>query len=271
MVIAVNDNINTLYQLQKTVANNQQSTNRPLNTSVCNPALSDNNEETPKQYHRRKNGVALCTALGVATSLAILAKFDKHKKYSLSPKKIFTTPLKDTYLGSVKYESKEVISMGIGSCLGGLLGGALFDKRKDKNMKEKVEEGVVGITNISLPIVFVEGLSLLGETVTNRLQNWVSKGGAVRKIVAESPKVAGSIIGLLSGVYIANRLSHQINKHVFNKQVDDRPVKAQDFAAHIDDICVAATFVAQKNPVTKAVSRIIPLALCVAGNETGNK
>lgn len=268
MSLTLNDNIYNMYQLQQSAINSRDvAENKP----VVDFPVQKKEEETPQQYHRRKNGVALCTALGVATSLAILAKFDKNKKYSLSPKKIFATPLKDTYLGSVKYESKEVISMGIGSCLGGLLGGALFDKRKDKNMKEKVEEGVVGITNISLPIIFVEGLSLVGEKITNSMQNWMSKGGLGRKIIAESPKVAGSTIGLLSGVYLANRLSHQINKHVFNKQVDDRPVKAKDFAAHIDDICVAATFVAQKNPLTKAVSRIIPAALCVAGNEVGNK
>lgn len=261
MNLTINDNINTMYQLQ------QSAVQRPVvnNNVVTTP------EESPKEYHRRKNGVALCTALGVAASIAVLAKFDKTKKYSLSPKKIFSTPLKDTYLGSVKYESKEVIGMGIGSCLGGLLGGALFDKRKDKNMKEKVEEGVVGITNISLPIVFVEGLSHVGEKVTNSLQGWVAKGGLGRKIIAETPKVAGSMVGLFAGVYLANRLSHQINKHVFNKQVDDRPVKLKDYAAHIDDLCVAATFVAQGNPLTQAVSRIIPAALCVAGNEVGNK
>lgn len=261
MAITLNDNISNMYQLQ-------QST---IRKPIVDVTVNKEEEETPKQYHRRKNGVALCTALGVAASIAVLAKFDKTKKYSLSPKKIFSTPLKDTYLGSVKYESKEVIGMGIGSCLGGLLGGALFDKRKDKNMKEKVEEGVVGITNISLPIVFVEGLSYVGEIFTKKMKNWASKGGLGRKIIAESPKVAGSMVGLMSGVYLANRLSHQINKHVFNKQVDDRPVKIKDYAAHIDDVCVAATFVAQGNPLTKAVSRIIPAALCVAGNEVGNK
>lgn len=266
MVLTVNDNINNMYQLQQSMLQSQKTNNMP----VANKSVVQKEEETPQEYHKRKNGIALCTALGVAASLAVLSKFDKSKKYSLSLKKMFSTPLKDTYLGSVNYETKEVIGMGIGSCLGGLLGGALFDKRKN-NFKEKVEEGIVQITNISLPIAFVQGLSSVGGKVTKKLQPWVKKGGMARKIMAETPKVFGSMVGLVSGMYLGNRLSHQINKHVFNKQVDDRPVKIKDFAAHIDDICLAATFVAQGNPLTQSVSRVIPLALCVAGNETGNK
>ena len=260
MVLTLNDNISNMYQLQ------QSTIRKPI---VDNSVSKQ--EETPEQYHRRKKGVALCTALGVATSLAVLSKFDKTKKYSLSPKKIFATPLKDTYLGAVQYESKEVIGMGIGSCLGGLLGGALFDKRKDSNKKEKLQESVNQICNISAPIIFVEGLSKLGGELTSKMQNWVSKGGIGRKIIAESPKAIGAMIGLASGMYIGNRIANQINKHCLGKKEDDRPIKISDLSAHIDDVCVAATFVAQGNPLTKAVSRIIPLALCVAGNETGNK
>ena len=265
MVLAVNNNINRMYQHQQ-MLRNQTIHSKSFGENI----VSKEREETPQEYHKRKNGIALCTALGVALSLAVLSKFNKSKKYSLSLKKMLSTPLKDTYLGSVNYETKEVIGMGIGSCLGGLLGGALFDKRK-KNFKEKVEEGIVQITNISLPIAFVQGLSSVGGKVTKSLQPWVKKGGITRKIMAETPKVFGSMVGLVSGMYLGNRLSHQINKHIFNKQVDDRPVKIKDFAAHIDDICLAATFVAQSNPITQSVSRIIPLALCVAGNETGNK
>lgn len=264
MAITLNDNIYNMYQLQQSTQKSPQANNTVADTSVCK------REETPQEYHKRKVGVGVCTALGVATSLAVLAKCDKNKNYSLSLKKILSTPLKDTYLGSAKFESKEVISMGLGSCIGGLVGGALYDKRKE-DLTPKLQEGIVQIVNISLPIMFVEGLSKLGAKVTNSMAGWASKGGLLRKVAAESPKVAGSMIGLVSGMYIGNRLSQKINKHVFNKKEDDRPVKLKDFSAHIDDICLAATFVAQGNPLTKAVSRIIPLALCVAGNETGNK
>lgn len=265
MVTSLNDNIHRLYQLQQST-----SQARTLSAPVVD-TISMKEEESPKEYHRRKNGVMACTALGIAASIALLAKFDKSKKYSLSLKKMVSTPLKDTYLGSAQYEWKEVIGMGLGSCLGGLAGGALFDKRKDKNMTAKVEEAIVQIVNISLPIMMVQGASKLGGRFTDKLQNWVSKGGKGRKIVAELPKVVGSVTGLVSGMYIGNRLSHKINKHLFKKNDDDRPVKLKDFSAHVDDICLAATFVAQGNPVTKCVSRIIPLALGVAGTEAGNK
>lgn len=265
MSLTLNDNINTMYQLQQSSQRLQQVTNKTVADSSVRKK-----EETPQEYHKRKVGVAACTALGVAASIAVLAKCDKTKNYSLSLKKIFNTPLKDTYLGSVEYEPKEVIGMGIGSCLGGLIGGAIYDKRNE-DLTPKIQEGVVQMTNISLPILFVKHLSVLGEKVTNRMANWASKGGKGRKILAESPKVAGSVTGLITGMYLGNRLSQQINKHLFHKKEDDRPVKLKDFSAHIDDICLAATFVAQGNPLTKAVARIIPAALCVAGNETGNK
>ena len=125
MVLAVNNNINRMYQHQQ-MLRNQTIHSKSFGENI----VSKEREETPQEYHKRKNGIALCTALGVALSLAVLSKFDKSKKYSLSLKKMLSTPLKDTYLGSVNYETKEVIGMGIGSCLGGLLGGALFDKRK---------------------------------------------------------------------------------------------------------------------------------------------
>ena len=44
--------------------------------------------------------------------------------------------IKKSYLGTVKYEIKEVIGIGAGSCLGGLAGGYLIDKNKE-NRKGK--------------------------------------------------------------------------------------------------------------------------------------
>ncbi len=263
MTIGSIDNINKMYNLQKSATNFQHKSD-VAETSVAKK------QETPEEYHRRKTGVMACTALGVATSLALLAKFDKSKKYSLSPKKILTTPIKDTYLFSKKYKSKEVISMGLGSISGGLVGGKLFDMRQD-NMKEKVQEGVNQILNISVPVVFVEGLITAGEKIEGGMKDWVSKGGKLRKVAGKLPSVTGAMIGLVTGMYAGNRLAYAVNKNLLGKKEDDRPIKVSDFSAHLDDVCVAATLIDEKSSVINAAARIIPVALGVAGCEVGNK
>ena len=263
MAISLNDNIYNMYNLQKSATNFQHK------TVVAEP-VAVKKEETPQEARKRKLGVLACTTLGVASSLAVLAKCDKSKKYSLSLKKILSTPLKDSYIGSAKYKSKEVIALGLGSTLGGLLGGKLFDKRQD-NMKEKVQEGVNQILNISVPVVFVEGLVRAGEKIELGMKDWVSQGGKLRKVAGKLPSVSGALVGLAAGMVAGNRLAYAVNKNLLGKKEDDRPIKISDFSAHIDDICVAATLVAENNPVTKVVSRIVPVALGVAGYEVGNK
>ena len=210
MSIGSIDNINTLYNMQKSATNFQHK------SDVAETPVAKK-QETPEEYHRRKNGVLACTTLGVATSLALLAKFDKSKKYSLSPKKILATPIKDTFLFSKKYKSKEVISMGLGSTLGGLLGGKLFDKRQD-NMKEKVQEGVNQILNISVPVVFVEGLVRVGEKLEHGMKDWVSQGGKLRKVAGKLPSVVGAMVGLGVGMYAGNRLAYAVNKNVLGNK-----------------------------------------------------
>lgn len=263
MAIGSIDNINTMYNMQKSATNFQHK------SDVAETPVAKK-QETPQEARKRKLGVLACTTLGVASSLALLAKFDKSKKYSLSLKKMLSTPIKESYIGSAKYKSKEVITIGLGSSLGGLLGGKLFDKRQD-NMKEKVQEGVNQILNISVPVVFVEGLVRAGEKIEGGMKDWVSKGGKLRKVAGKLPSVTGAMIGLVTGMYAGNRLAYAVNKNLLGKKEDDRPIKVSDFSAHLDDVCVAATLVAENNPVTKAVSRIVPVALGVAGYEVGNK
>lgn len=213
------------------------------------------------------------SALGVAASMMLLAKFDKSKKYSLNPAKIFKNGLKEawnnSYLKNSDYKSKEIITMGAGSTLGGLVAGALLDKKE--NFQAKKREAIVQFTNISMPIVFVEGLSNVGKYISSKIMpNWDKSSSFLKKATSKLPPVIGSMGGLMAGMYIGNKFSNKLNEVIFKKK-DDRPIEVTDFSAHIDDICVAATFVAENNPLTKLVSRFIPCALMVAGNEIGSK
>lgn len=260
MTLGVSDNITALYRAQQCAKQNYFDKN-----NSCAPVKCGDSKLSKAQ----KIGIGLCSVAGVAASLMLLAKFDKSKSYTINPLKMFKGKLKNTYLAEKKYKTKEIVTIGAGSILGGLAGGRLFGDKKDSNAR--IREGIVQIANISAPIALVEALSFCGDKLSGKLMpNWCKSKSLIKQAVTKLPPAAGAMVGLVSGMYIGNRLSNKFNEKVFHVK-DDRPVKWKDFSAHVDDIGVAATFVAPDNIITKSISRVIPLALIVAGYETGTK
>lgn len=208
--------------------------------------------DSNKYSARERMIVAGATALGVGTSLVVLAsnaRTASGKKYSFSPLKMFKN-IKKSYLANVKFEMKEVISIGAGTCLGGLTGGYLIDKNKN-NREAKRREAVMQFGNISIPIATVHYCS-----------KWTERFGKVAQSV-------GSVGGIFAGVYLANFLMNKLSNRLFENK-NERGVKATDFAAHLDDVIVAAGYISDA-PLVQKIGRLVPLALMVAGNEVGNK
>lgn len=203
----------------------------------------DNNYTTAQ-----KATVFATTALGVATSCALLAK---KAGYSLNPKKMIKN-YKNSYLATVKYEMGEVIGIGAGSCLGGLAGGYLIDKNKE-NRKAKNREALMHFGNISIPIV----------TVGVMVDKVFEKAKPLQKAVA-------GLIGVTAGIFLANIIMNKICNLLFQDKSNERGVELTDLPAHLDDVVVAANYISDAKPV-KLLGRIIPLALMVAGNEVGTK
>ncbi len=191
--------------------------------------------------------VATTTALGVAASSAILAK---KAGYSLNPTKMFKN-IKNSYLAKVEFHDKEVISLGAGSCLGGLAGGYIIDK-DPTNRRSKNREAVMQIGNISIPIITVEQFAKLG-----------AKYGKIQKGLA-------AVAGIFIGVYFANFVMNKFSNFVFQNKNDERDVKATDFSAHVDDMVVAASCISD-NKYVQGIARIIPVALTIPGFEVGTK
>ncbi len=218
---------------------------------------SQNVEPKVKLSKNQKLGIQLTTAAGVLGSLAILAKTSKNP-YSLKISKMVSTPFKDSFLGKIDYNVKNVLVVGAGSCLGGLFGGVLFDKNKN-NRQAKLREALVQYTNIAMPIATVHYMSKLGDIFANKML----KGGNFLKAIAP-------IVGLGVGIVAGNRISNKLNQLIFHKK-DNRPVELTDMSAHLDDICMTSQYIVKDNILTKSASRFIPLALMVAGCEIGKK
>ena len=203
--------------------------------------------------------VAGTTAIGVLGAMALLAK---HDGYSLAPKKMFKN-FKNSWLNKVEFDEKPVIGIGAGSCLGGLAGGFIIDKNKE-NRKAKLRETLLQIFNISVPIIFVVYAAKLGKKIGQKF----FENGIKETYRTKIPKAVGGISGLFAGVYSANIIANKINEKIFHKG-KGRKVQASDFSAHLDDFCVAAQQI-HDGSFVHVISRLVPAALMVAGNEVGN-
>ncbi len=220
----------------------------PVNYSKQNSTFGHHHHYSDSDYSKgQKAIVAATTVLGVAASSAILAK---KAGYSLNPAKMFKN-IKNSYLAKVEFHDKEVITLGAGSCLGGLAGGYMVDKNPN-NRRSKNREAVMQIGNISIPIITVEQFAKFGE-----------KFGKIQKGIA-------AVTGIFVGVYLANFLMNKFSNLVFQNKNDERDVKATDFSAHLDDMVVAASCISD-NKYVQGIARIIPLALCIPGFEVGTK
>jgi hypothetical protein len=213
MSIGVSNNILAMYQDIEQTRKNESS----LKNS-CAPVKKEDNEATiPK---KQKIGVGVCTALGVAASLMLLAKLDKRRNYSINPLKIFKGKIKNSYLAEANYKTKEIVTIGTGSILGGITGGTIFGDKKDFN--SKVREGIVQIMNISFPIAFVQALSAGGNKLTElTMPNWCKSKNLLKQSVTKLPATAGAMVGLISGMVLGNKLSNKLNEKLFHKKMTD--------------------------------------------------
>ena len=192
--------------------------------------------------------VAGTTALGVATSLAVLAKF---QGYSMKPKQVFD------YYKKTNFLFKEVAAIGVGTVAGGLAGGYLIDKNP-RNRKAKRREAVMQLGNIIIPIGTV--------AATKNLCDKANMKGTAGNII----RTGASLAAIAGGIYLANFTMNKLSNFVFKNKTEERDIKATDMFPHIDDALASAQYLAPKSTFVHKIARIVPFALMVAGNEVGN-
>lgn len=217
------------------------------------PTFGHGNESFWKSDYSTKDKliVAGSTALGVVGSLLALSKY---RGYKMNPKSFWK------YFKTTKIKAPEVITMGVGTCLGGLTGGYIIDK-SPVNRKAKRREAVMQIGNISIPILTVD----LADKLCNKLKvSKKTKKGITTRTVA-------SIGAIGVGIYLANFVMNKISNITFRETSNERGIKGTDLFPHIDDVLASAQYIDEKSNIAHKIARIVPFALMVAGNEVGNK
>lgn len=229
-----------------------QNTYKNSDFALQNPQFEHSHKSLKESGYKpsEKAVIAATSILGVLASLAILAKC---AKYSLKPSKMFNN-IKNSYLAQADIEAKEVIAIGAGSCLGGLAGGFIVDKDK-QNRRAKYREALMQIGNVSIPILTVD---LMVDKIFKK-----SKEGI---------KAIAGLGGVAVGVVLANFVMNKLNNWIFNEpKGEGRGVKITDFSAHLDDVVVAAHYIAPKSKIVHAIGRTVPAVLVIPGLEVGNK
>ena len=219
----------------------------PINYNTQKPAFEHKISKGSGYSAKEKAVVISTTALGIVTSLAVLAKC---RGYSLKPSRMFKN-LKNSYLAKTPFLAPEICSMGAGTCLGGLAGGYIIDKNPH-NRKAKKREAVMQIGNISIPILTVA-----------QFEKFSKKYGKLAQ-------AAGTLAGVFTGVFLANFLMNKLGNVLFHSK-DERGVKAVDFSAHFDDVIASASYMSPDSKLVHGVSRIVPAILAVPGFEVGTK
>lgn len=251
-------------------------TNKPpkVSETALKQQKSTTVEETrvkqPKAPSHVKKGVLLTTALGVASGVAISFKRSGH---SINPIKI-AKDFKNSGFAKLDYNWKDILTISTSSVAGGLVGGAIFDKKE--NMKAKIREATTQmLANIIIPLMCVAGGTkafnkTLKEPLLKFMKQVSSDGKALLKgKVASAMDVVITALTLATGIFAGNKASNLLNEKIYNIK-DDRKVKLADMSGHVDDTCLAiSTGFGPENPIAKVVSRIIPLALLICGYSTG--
>lgn len=246
---------------------------------IHNNSVNFGNDDKAKMTKGKKAVVALSSMAGMATVLGVVAK---KKGFSLSPKKIYDSEIKDWAI--FKYEPKDkaidfgdpriIIGLASGSVAGGFVGGALVDKKSNfRAKKREVLNQILG--NVLVPVGCVYLGSKIYEKYADKLKNMMpafKNAKGVKKFLNKCSKAVPQIVATFSflgvGIFCGNRVSNYINEKLYHKKVN-RNIKATDFAPHIDDICMATSMMDKTSNFGAKIGLVIPWALTVPGYQVG--
>lgn len=243
-----------------------------MENMAVNPIIYfKSSENTPS--NRLKRAILVTSAMGTAAAFGVISHKQGFRISNLNKIAMKDWALFKITPKSLRIEEKEILALAGGSVLGGLAGGALFDK---KNFKAKLKEALNQMLgNVAIPVACVGLTSRFYKKYEEKILSKVpqiNKSGKFIKLVNRAlkaiPPVCITGVALAVGIITGNRVSNFINEKLYKQKVD-RNVKPTDFAPHVDDLCLAITLMAPGTPVGEVIARTIPAFLTVPGYQTG--
>ena len=217
-------------------------------------SLAEQSQVKKKDDNRLINVGVAAASVG-ATLLGVLAvrksqglNLERGALKGLSAKDKFTKIWKSF---DIDYGVKDMLLVGSGSALGGLLGGFAFDKKGDR--KKKITEGVFKVSNITIPTLMTASMLKIFEKLK------------FKNKVTELVSVAFGVgFGMLTSSFVTNKINKKIDKNF-----EEKKLKPKDFLVHIDDI-VGALFITKAPFVnTLHMDKLLTAIYAWGGYETG--
>lgn len=225
-----------------TIYNNQQQYSSPSKNNKKERFVKKYNQIKCYRNHSNsepdkhtKMGSALGSTIGVLAPLAGLMAIQKQKN-----------PL------NIKYGLGEMVALSLGGIIGGITGGSLKSTKQERTKKS--QEGVFQFLNMAMPAGCVAGAIKICEKV-ERLNNIPAK-------------IAGTLIGLATGISSGVKLS---NKIVDPKDKEpDRKLTIKDSVANLDDAVGILVLADVKAAKKIKIERALPLIYTYCGYRAGN-
>lgn len=223
---------------------------------------NSNNKNKDKKRIRKNTICSVAgSAIGITASVAGI--------YTLAKKKNPQVSLKN-----LTYDEKDILAIGAGSVLGGLIGGLVSDK-KEENKIPKLREaslqffgslacplGILSIANKALDKSKFELPKIKGSTKTIERANVV---------ISALPKIAVTFASLVAGMNVGNKIMNKVNNKIFHQE-ENRKVETSDYLVHTDDICIAASLLLKDSKTISAItSKALPASFILAGAKTGTR
>jgi len=151
----------------------------------------------------------------------------------------------------LKYGMTEMLTVGGGGVIGGVLTGLAVDKKTHK--KTKIHEGIFQLLNVAIPTILVCPLISLCEN-NKKLNNIPTKAVMT---------VGGLIAGMVASAKLANKINDPHDK------IPDRKLSIKDSIVNIDE--ALGVFVRAKFPIIKdlPIENILPLVYSWGGYRAG--
>lgn len=199
--------------------------------------------------HKRQSPLAAAGAvLGVVVPTLLFAKYQKPKLKLNSLK-----GLKEAI--DIRYELPQILGVGLGGVAGGLLGG-LMD-RKERNKIDKLEEAAYQTMNVSFPAL------LVGKGI-----DFVEKYKPLNKPVV---KLLITVAGIFIGANLAVNASNKLDDMYFDKHLPDgeRKFKKKDLIVHVDDLFGAIMLAKIPGADKLHINKILPAIFAWSGYHVG--